>query len=61
MIVREFAGEWLVIEQAEHARHAGALAEAWSGGRLGPLPPSLITATRLYDIGCMASDRGARS
>lgn len=57
MIVRRFPDEWMVIDQAEHARHAAAIAEAWSGGRHGPLPAALITAARLHDIGWVEWDR----
>jgi hypothetical protein len=57
VIVRELDGRWIVIEQAEHARHAGAIAEAWDRGGLGPLPASLITAARLHDIGWAEWDR----
>jgi Protein of unknown function (DUF3891) len=57
MIVRRLGDEWILIEQAEHARHAAAIAEAWSRGRFGPLPASLVTAVRLHDIGWVEWDR----
>jgi hypothetical protein len=58
MIVRQLEDEWIVIEQAEHARHAGQLAEAWAAGHLagGALSPGLITATQLHDIGWTEPD-----
>jgi len=51
VIVRELDGRWVVIEQVEHARHTGAIAEAWNRGPFGPLPASFITAARMHDIG----------
>jgi hypothetical protein len=53
MIVRRLDGRWVVIDQAEHARQAGKLAEAWC---LGPVPPSLVRAATLHDIGWNAWD-----
>ena len=58
MIVRELDGEWLLVDQAEHARHAGRLAEAWAEGPLAhsALEPGLLTAVRLHDIGWTRPD-----
>ncbi|HZV49818.1 MAG TPA: DUF3891 family protein [Candidatus Dormibacteraeota bacterium] len=62
MIVRELDGDWVVIEQAEHARHAGELAQAWSRGPLGNglIAPGLVVATRLHDIGWTEPDAEPR-
>ena len=57
MIVRELDDRWVLIEQAEHARQAGRLAEAWAAG---PLSASLVTATRLHDIGWTTQDAAPR-
>lgn len=57
MIVRKVEGRWVVIEQAEHARHSGEIAAAWARGPMGTLPPPLLTATRLHDIGWVEWDR----
>lgn len=57
MIVRRLGGDWVLIEQNEHGRHAGAIAEAWSSGPFGPVPGSLVTAARLHDIGWIEWDR----
>lgn len=59
MIARELDGGWVVIEQAEHARHAGHLAEAWTASPT-PLDAGLLTATRLHDIGWRAPDATPR-
>lgn len=58
MIVRRLGDEWIVIDQAEHARHAGQLAESWAKGPLsdGVLAGGLITAARLHDLGWSEPD-----
>jgi Protein of unknown function (DUF3891) len=51
VVVRKIGDRWILVEQFEHARHSGELAEAWSSGPFGPLHPSLLTAASLHDIG----------
>jgi Protein of unknown function (DUF3891) len=51
MVVRKLGDEWILIRQLDHARHAGELADAWSGGPFGPLRAPLIDAARLHDVG----------
>jgi hypothetical protein len=59
MIARLVDGRWVVIEQTEHARQAGRLAEAWKASS-APLADALLVATRLHDVGWRAEDAAPR-
>lgn len=58
MIVRRLDGQWIVIEQVEHARQAGRLAEAFAVSP-APLDAGLLTAARLHDVGWRVPDAAA--
>ncbi|HUG91584.1 MAG TPA: DUF3891 family protein [Planctomycetaceae bacterium] len=56
MIRREHGRDWLLISQIDHARLAGALAEAWNftGTRFAALRDDLVQAVRQHDEGWAA-------
>lgn len=53
MIVRREGTGWAVVNQHDHAAHAGKIAAAWHTGPFGPLPLAehLVRATTLHDNG----------
>src|ERR1700685_1108206 len=58
MIRRDDRGDWLIIEQVEHARLVGELANAWGNERVAPLAayPGLVWGIEHHDDGWSAWD-----
>lgn len=57
MIVRRSTDGWSVIAQADHAQHAGKIAEAWNDGPFGgSISDSLRYATAHHDAGWVETD-----
>jgi len=62
MIRRDDRGDWLIIEQVEHARLAGELARVWGDERAGlfALFPKLVWGVSHHDDGWSAWDVAPR-